>query len=88
MSDEHAITGRDYVCPQPLSWNRVFTKLMWHWERSSRTLPRPPTPLILGAWGFTTNDEKASRWTETLQWADRFGIKPSVTRIADEEKYR
>ena len=78
----------DYVCPLPPTWALIHQRLVAHWEHDTRGLPEPPVPLILAAWNFTSDQEKAESWAATRRWAAAYGCDPSVIGVADGEKYR
>jgi len=56
------------ICPQPQIWNKLYEKLK-NKERSGSGW-KPSLPLILGAWGYTSDLEKQKRFQEHLKWAD------------------
>ena len=56
------------VCPQPKFWNRLYTKLPSKTRVGSEW--NPALPLILAAWDFSSNEDKANRFREHLAWAN------------------
>lgn len=58
-------------CPKPHYWNVLWEMLPKHSRIGGRW--EPPVPLILAAWGYTTNLEKMDRLTEHICWADKHG---------------
>ncbi len=67
------------VCPKPEHWNRLWSllpnrrRLGAGWE--------PPLPLILGAWGHTTDEEKRERFHGHIQWADSSDSLESIAQF-------
>jgi hypothetical protein len=63
------VSTDDRVCPRPIEWNRLYELIggkMSAWE--------PPPPLILAAWGYASDDEKAARLREHIEWAAANGM--------------
>ena len=64
------------VCPQPQPWNRLWELLP---DRQRRGVSwEPPPPLILAAWGETTDADKRHRFHYHLQWAAAHGALHTV----------
>ena len=61
------------VCPMPLRWNDLYDMLP---EDGGSKKGGPP--LILGAWGYTSDLEKMVRLRAHLQWAEEHGVLPQV----------
>jgi hypothetical protein len=64
------------VCPQPLKWNDLYQLLPGThrvgggWE--------PPAPLILGAWHYTDDAQKAARLKDHIEYAAQHGALDQV----------
>lgn len=56
------------VCPKPLEWQRLFERLSEGVEDT-----RPPTPLVLAGWALSSDQERADRLDEQLDWAATHG---------------
>jgi hypothetical protein len=59
------------VCPTPQRWNEL-------WESLPKSLraeggERPPLPLILAAWHFTSAEDKRQRFSEHIRYAHEHG---------------
>jgi hypothetical protein len=74
------------VCPNPLPWNDVFQRLTKVSESRS-DLPKPPVPLILNGWVFSSDVEKMQRWKDTVLWASDARCKEIVESVAEEDFY-
>jgi len=48
---------------------------------------KPPTPLILAGWNFSSDSEKNSRWEDTIKWAKTCGAEHILTKINDDDFY-
>jgi hypothetical protein len=59
------------VCPNPATWTEVFWQLTQYARIHQCSPPSPPVALILAGWHFTNDVEKATRWEETVAWAER-----------------
>jgi hypothetical protein len=64
------------VCPKPQKWVSL-------WEMLPGRRPKghgwePPSPLILAAWGHTSDMEKRERFHDHIRWAYQFGALDSV----------
>lgn len=67
------------VCPNPQLWNELWSKLPGKKQMGSGWMP--PAPLILAAWHMTSDDEKASRLAEHIQYAHQHGFLDEVDRF-------
>lgn len=87
---------QDFICPYPMRWNQIYKDLGEAYESSTgKKLPLtsldvwwvggPPTPLILGGWVFSNDDDKRERWKETLLWAEKHNLL-HLTNVEDSEK--
>lgn len=63
--NQYEMNGR--ICPQPLKWKKMW-ELLRNKERKGNRW-KPPLPLILQAWHFTSDFEKKIRLIEHLKWA-------------------
>ena len=59
-------TRNNRVCPMPPKWNDMYGML----DNTKRVGAgfEPPIPLILGAWGNTSDSEKQERLKIHIQW--------------------
>lgn len=55
------------ICPMPQQWNKLWEMLPGSHRVTSGW--RPPSPLILGSWHYSTPDMKIKRLAEHMQWA-------------------
>lgn len=65
------------ICPNPGRWHEIYERLLS--ACAERNLTKPPLPLILNGWVGTNDVEKAERWAETVDWAERHGLADLVT---------
>ena len=65
------------VCPLPKRWNDIWKSLP-----RRQQLPnggwQPPVPLVLGAWYHASNNEKAERLVQHIDWAAQHGCLQEV----------
>lgn len=61
------VTTDDRVCPRPIEWNELWQSLPN--RRRTETGWEPALPLVLAGWGTSTNEAKAMRLREHLNWA-------------------
>ncbi|MEZ0306734.1 MAG: hypothetical protein ACAH21_02335 [Ramlibacter sp.] len=59
------------ICPKPQSWSRLYELLPD--TRTDAYGAIPAAPLILAAWSETSDEQKAMRLREHLEWADQHG---------------
>ena len=61
-------TAEDRICPSPPVWAVI-------WKKFADVCPEhaPPPPLILAAWGESSDDAKGERLHEQISWAGKFG---------------
>ncbi len=74
------------ICPVPNVWNLTYQELDRY--AAIKSVPRPPTPLILAGWNFSSDAEKMNRWEETVHWAKAYGAENIVDGIKDEDFYQ
>lgn len=81
---------RDFICPNPERWKIIFETLCREYEKKySCKLPStvveirnaggPPTPLVLNGWVFSSDLDKALRFTETIHWAEKHGLSNLIS---------
>jgi hypothetical protein len=81
--------SRRFICPLPDVWAAVHQQLLQAWKTSiAAAIPKPPVPLISGGWVFSSDAEKAARWTETEQWAERHGFFHLIPTIQERDAYQ
>lgn len=68
------LSGR--VCPLPHKWHQLYELLPN--KRTTGSGHQPPVPLILAAWGFTSDDEKSERLSVHLRHAANEGALDRV----------
>jgi hypothetical protein len=72
MADTLALaTAGGRVCPQPGEWQRLYD-LLPNTRRQGDGW-EPPLPLILSAWHFSEDWQRAARLREHLAWAEAQG---------------
>jgi hypothetical protein len=64
------------VCPVPTKWNDLYRLLPN--ARQEGAGWKPALPLILAAWGHTSDEEKQRRLAEHLTWAHDHGALEKV----------
>ena len=65
------------ICPNPRRWHEIDERLLG--VCAERKITRlPPKPLILNGWVSTNDLEKAHRWAETVNWAEKHGLADLV----------
>lgn len=67
------------VCPKPQLWNELWSKLAAKNQMGAGWIP--PAPLILAAWHFSSDDEKANRLAEQIQYAHLLGFLDEADRF-------
>ncbi len=75
------------ICPDPLVWNKIYVNLKRSWVDSGKEGEHPPKPLVVDLWAYSSDDEKAERWKETLAWALEHQCYSLVTEVEDEQMY-
>jgi hypothetical protein len=80
--------SKQFVCPMPQVWNRIWQRLQTARERFNRPeVPSPPTPLILNGWVFSSDADKERRWKETVKWAKEYGLYDEIPELNEYEQY-
>jgi hypothetical protein len=79
---------KQFVCPLPNVWAALHGRLHKAWRKGPDTAaPRPPLPLILGGWAYSSDAEKQECWVETVRWAERYGFSRLIPALREEETY-
>ena len=63
---------RRRVCPKHIPWERLWETLPDR-RRKQNGGWDPPAPLILAAWGISSNDQKRDRFALHIRWAAQRG---------------
>lgn len=69
------------ICPQPHAWTRLYELLPE--KRQDPYGPIPALPLVLDAWRESTDEQKACRLREHLEWAAQHGGLARVFRFLE-----
>jgi hypothetical protein len=69
----------------PWVWDEVYRRLRD--AAAKAELPPPPVPLILAGWDVSSDAEKQDRWRDTVAWAEKNGMNPSLTNIDERSMY-
>lgn len=78
---------KEFICPMPLKWNEIYSNLLEAREkRNDANIPKPPVPLILGAWQ-EPHMLKIIRWKETVQWTEKYDFGDLIPRLEDKDCY-
>jgi len=78
-----------FICPMPDVWADVHGRLHRAWKAAkNRAIPGPPVPLILGGWNFSSDPDKAARWSDTVRWAERHGFLHLIPSIEGQDAYQ
>jgi hypothetical protein len=65
------LDGEGRVCPLPRPWDRLHRHLT---SLKPGDADRPPVPLILAGWNFSSDSEKRMRLIDQLDWARQHGV--------------
>ena len=60
-------TLNNRVCPMPIKWNNLYQML--NGKKQIGAGYEPAAPLILGAWGNSSDNEKQERLKIHIEWA-------------------
>jgi hypothetical protein len=63
----------------PDLWNATYEHLMAEAKRGG--IEKPPTPLILNGWVFSTGLEKLLRWQATVDWAKEHSLTDLLPKL-------
>jgi len=74
------------ICPNPVPWDKTFKKLLLYAHSHPCAPAKPPVPLILSGWAFSSDAQKKQRWEETVMWAVQNGC-PRLVDIPDTNFY-
>jgi hypothetical protein len=68
-------TSCSRVCPVPSRWNSLYLVL----QRITHS--KPPVPLILNGWVYSSDQQKASRLREQIEWAHSHSVLDRAYRF-------
>ena len=75
-----------FVCPMPMAWNTIYSKLLDAWQASGAMGPKPPVPLILYGWTFSGRLGKHHWWRETVTWAELRRLGHLIPVLREDEQ--
>lgn len=72
-----------FCCPRPTAWAQVHRELLRVWRaQGGNADDKPPVPLILAGWAFSSPLEKHIRWLGTVEWAAAHGCEHITASVA------
>lgn len=74
------------ICPQPNVWNRLYERMCTHAQKMGAV--KPPVPLILAGWSYSSDEEKQERWEETCSWSATNACEDLIGNLEDQDWYR
>ena len=74
------------ICPHPIPWNNVYEQLL-KVAQERPELSKPPVPLILNGWVFSSDDEKEARWADTVKWAAAGNCMGAIESLSADDFY-
>ena len=74
------------ICPQPNVWNRLHKQMSKLAEMKGAD--KPPVPLILAGWSYSSDEEKQSRWEQTCSWCAANSCTNLIDVLEDDDWYR
>ena len=78
-----------FICPNPQIWNEIYTSLTEFYQKNKNKIgTRPPVPLILNGWVFSSDLDKKIRWEETIKWAKENDCSGLIPEIKESDKYK
>lgn len=76
-----ALLVNDRVCPAPMRWDSLYKLLCKVAE--DKMAAKPPVPLILGAWWYSSPTEKTERLISQLSWgSDHGALEQAMSYLA------
>lgn len=72
------VDAKGYLCPMPQAW-QAFQRYLSTWERPASG--RPPIPLILAGWNFSSDADKRERLDAQIRWAQANEVLPEAARF-------
>lgn len=76
-----------FVCPRPDVWNRIYEELCRIWREGDCQGEKPPVPLILAGWTYSNDQEKHTRWADTVRWAGERRMSALIPVLEKDECY-
>lgn len=82
------MSKKEFISPIPKIWHEIHQNLEIYWKNEFDSKgDKPPIPLILAGWNFSSDFEKSERWKSTLKWAEERNCKHLIKDLGDDEKY-
>tara|TARA_Y100001970_G_C14102679_1_gene786390 strand:- start:420 stop:1028 length:609 start_codon:yes stop_codon:yes gene_type:complete len=76
-----------FVTLVPLAWHKFYQKLELLYKKNDNIKTKPPVPLILNGWVFTSDEDKIQRWNDTVSWLTSYNLEYLLDDITEEDKY-
>jgi len=79
-----------FICPLPKFWNDIYQSLVSEHKKASKYKPniaKPPVPLILAGWAYSSDNEKQIRWQKTIDWAEENGFSKHLRKLEEKDSY-
>jgi len=82
------MNNKKFISPIPKIWHEIHQGLNNYWKKELDSKgAKPPIPLILAGWNFSSDFEKSERWKSTLDWAEERNCLHLIKDLGDDEKY-
>ncbi len=82
------MNNKEFISPIPKVWHEIHQSLDKYWKEELESKgEKPPTPLILAGWNFSSDFEKSVRWKSTYRWAEDRNCTHLIRKLNEEEKY-
>ena len=77
-----------YISPVPKVWHEIHQALESFWNTElQKKGDKPPTPLILAGWNYSSDFEKSERWQATVRCAEEMNCSTLIKELKNDEKY-
>jgi hypothetical protein len=75
------------ICPQFITWRRIFAILDEAWRKKGNKKNPPPNVFNFQGWTKSSNEKKKELWAETLTWADKNGFKNLIPELYADDMF-
>ncbi len=75
------------ICPQFITWRRIFAILDEAWRKTGDKENPPPNVFNFQGWAKSSNERKKELWEKTLSWAKNNDFEELIPELYDDDLF-
>ena len=75
------------ICPQFITWRRIFAILDEAWRKTGDKENPPPNVFNFQGWAKSSNERKRELWEKTLSWAKNNDFEELIPELYDDDLF-